>query len=201
MIVICFYPTRHAYHLLSYQNSSTFLMEFFFSLFSARPVYLQERAYNRNNNNNNRKSGTPIADSLDRTEAWRRLGNGAPPSEKSVTPPERPPKKPHLRGDSATPPVTPPRGATPSSRPPSRSSSNATPPSRGTTPNSSVRGRPKYPSPPGSPEKTRLLPPPPIETSFDYDTPTTTTSNIQSMPLPAPPTENESRDEQKPTLR
>lgn len=118
-------------------------------------------------------------------------------------PPERPPKKPHLRGNS--PPATPPRGVTPISRPPSRTSSNATPPSRGTTPTSSVRGRPKFPSPPGSPEKSRItppigtVPPPPMETNFDYDTPT----SIQDMPLPPPPPvlEESTEEQEKPTLR
>ena len=119
-----------AYPLILLPNGLCLILVFLFYC-SARPVYLQER-YN---------GGTGTS--------WSSLN-------KSDSPPERPPKKPHLRGsaDSATPPITPPRGATPSSRPPSRSS-NATPPSRGTTPNSSIRGRPKFPSPPGSPEKSR----------------------------------------------
>jgi hypothetical protein len=165
--------------------------------------------------------GTPIADSLDRTEQqWRHLEDRRNSNSdvrgsvirKQTNPPERPPKKAHLRGDSTTPPVTPPRGATPSSRPPSRTSSNATPPSRGNTPTSSVlrANRPKFPSPPGSPEKSSRiqdlpLPPPPTETSFDYDTPiidTPPTSTIQNMPLPAPPMESDSMEgDENPTLR
>ena len=110
-------------------------------------------------------------------------------SDGQEKPPERPPKKPHLRQATASrentpPPVTPPRGHTPSmppSRPPSRSSppvkmsnGGVTTPipqseqsSRGATPvssqgphllrssstSSSIRSRPKFPSPPGSPNK------------------------------------------------
>ena len=177
------------------------MTKYFFSFYySARPVYLQERAQILNNGtSSSSKSGTPI---------WQTIQPDLPP--------ERPPKKPHLRGpgDTTTPPITPPRGATPCSRPDSRSSSNATPPSRGTTPTSSVRGsRPKFPSPPGSPEKSRLKeglpweapPPPPMETNFDYGTPTDQkgVSNIQSMPLPPPPTLEESTctEVEPPTLR
>lgn len=161
-----------------------------------------------NTANSSTKNATPIRESL---QKWRHSDDSTSNSgtrKSTALPPERPPKKPHLRNpDSASPPVTPPRGVTPSnsSRPSSRSSSNATPPSRGTTPNSSMRNRPKFPSPPGSPEKSRiqelpLPPPPPMETNFDYDTP-----SIQDMPLPAPPstmdTTEKTEGDDKPTLR
>ena len=197
------------------QYNTTFdeqkLILIFFSIFSARPVYLQERSFHSPNH-----GSTPVRDRSENQQPQQRWSIASNVSRQSSSmPPERPPKKAHLRGssDSATPPITPPRGVTPcnSSRPASRASSNATPPSRGTTPTSSVRNnRPKYPSPPGSPEKSRLQetplpPPPPMETNFDYDTPSEK-SSIQSMPLPPPPAPAKPEVEtvsieDKPTLR
>ena len=184
----------------------------FISIFSARPVYLQERSFHSPNHG----TSTPVRDRSENQQPQQRWSIASNVSRQSSSmPPERPPKKAYLRGssDSATPPITPPRGVTPSnsSRPASRASSNATPPSRGTTPTSSIirNNRPKYPSPPGSPEKSRLQetplpPPPPMETNFDYDTPSEK-SSIQSMPLPPPPATAEVETvvsiEDKPTLR
>ena len=192
------------------------LILIFISIFSARPVYLQERSFHSPNH-----GSTPVRDRSENQQPQQRwsIASSNVSRQSSSMPPERPPKKPHLRGssDSATPPITPPRGVTPSnnsSRPASRASSNATPPSRGTTPTSSIirNNRPKYPSPPGSPEKSRLQetplpPPPPMETNFDYDTPSEK-SSIQSMPLPPPPAPVSKAEvetvvsiEDKPTLR
>ena len=199
-------------------DDSQFSFHFHF-FFSARPVYLQER-YSSNSPNHG-SSTTPVRDRSENQQPQQRwsIASSNVSRQSSSMPPERPPKKPHLRGssDSATPPITPPRGVTPSnnsSRPASRASSNATPPSRGTTPTSSIirNNRPKYPSPPGSPEKSRLQetplpPPPPMETNFDYDTPSEK-SSIQSMPLPPPPAPVSKAEvetvvsiEDKPTLR
>ena len=171
-------------------------------------------------------------------------------------PPERPPKKPHLRKatssrENTPPPVTPPRGHTPSvppSRPPSRSTppgrmsngSMATPSpqseqsSRGTTPvsyqgsqllrssstSSSIRSRPKFPSPPGSPDKNTNN----ASSRRAVASPDTHLSNplqkqglpsvrrpCDELPLPPPPQLNESHNDareelnegncNKPTLR
>ena len=134
----------------------------------------------KNNNNNNNRPSSMIFSS-----SHQQNGHG----DLQEKPPERPPKKPHLRQaptsrESTPPPETPPRGHTPSVpplRPPSRSSpqgkmlngGSSTPSpqsaqsSRGTTPvsgqahqllrssstTSSIKSRPKFPSPPGSPDK------------------------------------------------
>ena len=162
-----------------------------FSFYSARPVYLQE-VY----------GGNGTSEKQQRRKKYTHPINEDHPKSSSVSPgqapPERPPKKPYLRSasrENSPPPQTPPRGHTPSvpSRPPSRTSpNNATPAigstqsSRVSTPtahllrstsnSSSIRCRPKFPSPPGSPAVRRS----PLNKP-------TSRRPTDELPLPPPP--------------
>ncbi|XP_059080117.1 NHS-like protein 1 isoform X2 [Tigriopus californicus] len=162
---------------------------------SARPVYLQEKAqaYRNGATLEEKREITPptISGTL---EVWRQRQESERDRirrmELHPSPPERPPKKPHLRSsssrDNTPPPTTPPRGHTPSHSSSSGSSRVTTPISYSRS--SSIRhSKPKFPSPPGSPRsgaKARSpTPPPPPSPLPRMPSP----PSIQDLPLPPPP--------------
>ena len=130
--------------------------------YSARPVYLQERA-STYKSTSTLPPPTPL--------------KAQDPDNGPQQPPERPPKKAHLKGGDSPPtvtPVTPPRGQTPTSR--------------GATP------KPKFPSPPSTPllmqkrplpptPKTPLkeLPPPPKDFEDENDDKVRKGSNAETL--------------------
>ena len=204
----------------------------FLIFFSARPLYLKERAQSyqpstKTSPMNSLKTSpvtslktspmtslpeTPTSHKSDTLEKWKQqqeLERERIRRLEQPTPPKRPPKKPHLRGDTP-PPATPPRGQTPVSR-----SASATPTSnhssRGATPTGQLNrtslrhSRPKYPSPPGSPRRLRSPTPPPPPSPHP-SSPLATPPQGKELPLPPPPSGLGQVDEEKmemttPTLR
>ena len=122
----------HKSFLIPFHSIKFTVKIFSYICYSARPVYLQERALQYKST-----STLPPPKPMKAQDV----------ENEQQQPPERPPKKAHLKGDSPptvpVTPVTPPRGQTPTSR--------------GTTP------KPKFPSPPASPllMQKRPLPPTP----------------------------------------
>eukprot|EP00095_Tigriopus_kingsejongensis_P005933 maker-scaffold316_size209483-snap-gene-1.28 protein:Tk05933 transcript:maker-scaffold316_size209483-snap-gene-1.28-mRNA-1 annotation:"protein shroom" len=161
-----------------------------FHPFSARPVYLQEKAQAYRNG----QDVTPpsVSGTL---EAWRHRQETERDRirrvEQHPMPPERPPKKPHLRSsssrESTPPPGTPSRGHTPSRSSSSSSSRVNTPVLYSRSSSFQHASKPKCPTPPSSPApllKARSpTPPPPPSPLLRGNTP----PNLCDLPLPPPP--------------